>query len=76
LLAASVCHAGVPLGWVQGLAGDILRSRADIGKAAKLLGWTPRVDFREGIEKTVAWCRRAYVIWEMSGNNYKGDRNE
>ena len=37
--------------------GDILHSQADITKAQKLLGWMPRVDFREGIEKTVAWCR-------------------
>jgi nucleoside-diphosphate-sugar epimerase len=46
-----------PPGWVQGVAGDILHSQADITKAQKLLGWTSRVDFREGIEKTVAWCR-------------------
>jgi nucleoside-diphosphate-sugar epimerase len=39
-------------------AGDILHSQADISKAAKLLGWTPRVDFRAGIEKAVAWYRQ------------------
>jgi nucleoside-diphosphate-sugar epimerase len=38
--------------------GDILHSQADIGKAAKLLGWTPRVDFQDGIEKAVAWYRQ------------------
>jgi len=38
--------------------GDILHSQADIGKAAKLLGWTPSVDFREGIEKAIAWYRQ------------------
>jgi nucleoside-diphosphate-sugar epimerase len=37
--------------------GDVLHSQADISKAQKLLGWTPRVDFREGIEKAVAWYR-------------------
>ena len=37
--------------------GDILHSQADITKAQKLLGWTPRVDFREGIEKAVRWYR-------------------
>ena len=37
--------------------GDVLHSQADITKAQKLLGWTPRVDFREGIEKAVAWYR-------------------
>jgi len=38
-------------------AGDILHSQADITKAGKLLGWKPRVDFREGIEKAIAWYR-------------------
>jgi nucleoside-diphosphate-sugar epimerase len=57
LLAAVVRHAGVPLGWVQGVAGDALHSQADITKAQKLLGWTPCVSFREGIEKAVAWYR-------------------
>lgn len=39
-------------------AGDILHSQADIAKAKKLLGWSPRVEFREGIEKAIAWYRR------------------
>jgi UDP-glucose 4-epimerase len=38
--------------------GDILHSQADIAKAEKLLGWKPRVDFPEGIAKTVAWYQR------------------
>ena len=37
--------------------GDILHSQADVEKAAKLLGWKPSVNFREGIEKTIAWYR-------------------
>ncbi len=37
--------------------GDIKDSQADITKAAKLLGWKPRVEFQEGIEKAVAWYR-------------------
>ena len=38
--------------------GDILHSQADITKAQKLLGWKPRIGFREGIEKAVAWYRQ------------------
>jgi len=38
--------------------GDILHSQADISKAAKLLGWKPRVSFPDGIAKTVAWYQR------------------
>jgi UDP-glucose 4-epimerase len=37
--------------------GDILHSQADVAKARKLLGWKPSVNFREGIEKAIAWYR-------------------
>jgi nucleoside-diphosphate-sugar epimerase len=33
----------------------------DIGKARKLLGFSPRVDLDEGIEKTLAWFRETGV---------------
>jgi nucleoside-diphosphate-sugar epimerase len=39
-------------------AGDIQHSEADVSKAGRLLDWTPRILFREGIEKTVTWYRR------------------
>ena len=39
-------------------AGDIRDSQADIAKAGTLLGWEPRVDFQEGIEKAVTWYRQ------------------
>jgi nucleoside-diphosphate-sugar epimerase len=38
--------------------GDVRDSQADITKAKKLLGWTPRIDFRKGIEKAVAWYQQ------------------
>ena len=37
--------------------GDIRDSQADIAKARRLLRWTPRIDFREGIGQAVAWYR-------------------
>ena len=36
---------------------DILHSRADITKARELLGFEPRVDFAEGLRRTVDWYR-------------------
>ena len=33
--------------------GDILHSFADIAKARRLLGYEPRIGFREGLRKTV-----------------------
>lgn len=37
--------------------GDVMHSRADIGKAAELLDYVPVVDFDEGLRRTVAWYR-------------------
>ena len=36
---------------------DIPKSVGDYSKARKELGWTPRVDFEDGMKKTVAWYR-------------------
>jgi nucleoside-diphosphate-sugar epimerase len=38
-------------------AGDIRDSLADIRRAQELLGYQPRVDFREGLRRTVDWYR-------------------
>ena len=38
--------------------GDVLHSQADISKAERLLGWKPRVDFSEGIARTIPWYQR------------------
>ena len=37
--------------------GDIKFSLADIGKAKRILGYTGRVKFAEGLERTIAWYR-------------------
>ena len=38
-------------------SGDIRHSLADIGRARSILGYTARVDFAEGLRRTVAWYR-------------------
>lgn len=38
--------------------GDVRHSEADIEAARSLLHYTPRVGFREGLERTVSWYRR------------------
>ncbi len=35
--------------------GDVRDSQADNRRARELLGWTPKVDFEEGIRRTVEW---------------------
>jgi UDP-glucose 4-epimerase len=34
--------------------GDVMHSLADISRAASILGYTVKVDFKKGLEKTVA----------------------
>ena len=41
-------------------AGDVQHSLADMDKARKLLGFTPRVSLREGLAKTAAWYSKQY----------------
>jgi len=38
-------------------AGDVRDSQADIGKANRLLGYTPLVTFEQGLRNTVEWYR-------------------
>jgi len=44
--------------------GQVFRHTADPSKAARLLGWSPRVDFAAGLERTVAWYRENQAWWE------------
>jgi UDP-glucose 4-epimerase len=39
--------------------GELHRIVADPSKAARVLGWKPSLDVREGLEQTVAWFRSA-----------------
>src|SRR5450631_4188470 len=43
--------------YAAGRKGDIRDSLADIQLARELLGYTPIVDFREGLKRTVEWYR-------------------
>lgn len=42
-------------------AGDVRDSQADIGKAKRLLGYSPTVTFEEGLSRTVAWYKETAV---------------
>jgi UDP-glucose 4-epimerase len=42
-------------------AGEVYRSRADIGKARRVLGFDPKIDLREGIGRTSAWYREHWA---------------
>ena len=38
-------------------AGDVAHSQADISRAERYLGYKPRVDFEEGLSRTIEWYR-------------------
>jgi UDP-glucose 4-epimerase len=38
-------------------AGEVRHSRADIGRARELLGYSPIVPFRDGLERTLSWYK-------------------
>jgi nucleoside-diphosphate-sugar epimerase len=37
--------------------GEVYRSRADISKARRVLGFDPGIDLREGVSRTAGWYR-------------------
>ena len=41
--------------------GDVDRTCADISKATRLLGYSPKVSFEEGISRTSSWYNQAYM---------------
>ncbi len=41
--------------------GEVQKIYLDAARAQRVLGWTPRTNFRAGLEKTVAWSRTAKI---------------
>ncbi len=48
----------VPLDRRPPVAGDVARTGGTTDRARALLGWSPRIDLRQGVEAQVAWHRR------------------
>lgn len=45
--------------YVEPRPGDILHSEGDISTARKILGYEPKIDFEEGLRRTVDWfCKK------------------
>lgn len=42
--------------------GDVVNTWADIGKAKRLLGFEPKVDFIKGLSETVKWAKENETI--------------
>ena len=52
-LAGELLHTHVDADYRDPRPGDIRDSLADISKAKRLLGYTPIIDFREGLARTL-----------------------
>jgi len=52
----ALTELGIPLVHTE-RGGDIKHSLADISKAEAGLGYNPKVDFEEGLRRTVEWYR-------------------
>ncbi|HWU36841.1 MAG TPA: hypothetical protein VN203_04280, partial [Candidatus Acidoferrum sp.] len=44
--------------------GQVFRHTASTEKTARLVDWRPRVQFSEGLDKTIAWYRSNRPWWE------------
>ena len=53
--------------------GDIKHSLADIARAQSALGYNPKIDFEEGLRRTVEWYRKAGVGHQASGLSPSSD---
>jgi UDP-glucose 4-epimerase len=60
-LQSLTCYSGAPkYGPERG--GDIKHSLADISNAESALGYKPKVDFEEGLRRTVEWYRKQAAL--------------
>ncbi len=50
--------------YVEDRPGQVHLHRADISKAARVLGWKPKISLAEGITRTVAWYRENRPVWQ------------
>lgn len=44
--------------------GQVYLHRADNGKIKKILGWQPKIEFKEGLEKTINWYLENRDWWK------------
>jgi UDP-glucose 4-epimerase len=65
-LVGEVTGTGLSPEYHPGRPGDVLRLYSDSRRATDLLGWTPQVSLREGLEKLVAWHDEQGTDWSRA----------
>jgi UDP-glucose 4-epimerase len=56
-IVRDVADADVAINFEPRRAGEVYKSRVDISKAARLLGFSPSIEVKEGLGRTVEWFR-------------------
>jgi UDP-glucose 4-epimerase len=49
------------INYIEKVKGDVKHTSADTSKAEKLLGYYPKVSFKEGLKKEVEWLKKIYL---------------
>jgi UDP-glucose 4-epimerase len=60
-LIQEVTGAETAIDFEERRAGEVYKSRVDISKAERLLGFQPLIELREGLTQTAEWYRKALV---------------
>lgn len=50
--------------YIEDRPGQVDCHRADINKMKEVLNWTAKVEFKEGLEKTISWYKNNSQTWE------------
>ena len=60
-LIQDVTGADTEIDYEERRAGEVYKSRVDITKAQRLLGFEPKIELRDGLAQTAEWYRKALV---------------
>lgn len=66
-LIQEVTGVEAPVEFEERRAGEVYKSRVDISKAERLLGFRPRIDLREGLARTAEWYREQLAAASAAG---------
>jgi UDP-glucose 4-epimerase len=47
----------IQVSYIEKQKGDVRHTSADIGKAARILGYQPKVNLEEGLKKEIEWLK-------------------
>jgi dTDP-glucose 4,6-dehydratase len=64
LVAQKMGKPDAEITFVGDRPGQVFRHTADASKAARVLGWRPKLSFEEGLDRTITWYLQNRPWWE------------